>query len=880
MLLKRGRIRAICLCFLFLHMVVIANEQFETGLSIESFEKGISNQLDELGKRWSGESTRIIERGKGKCLLIEPGGAIRKVMVIPSRQKFEKDLFLWISADLIVAKEETEQAETALSLKISTYGKKPKLLFGRKDSIEKHSGFVKFLIPSKVLNRVRGKRVVVEIQVGMKSSVCLGNFTIGQLPVAMPERSYKPRHSEFIDLNAIGLVGRTANHWPAMQVFAIEKSFPAAKSGLGVGQIIIEVDGRPLPRPVLNATKYPLDEEWLANHHEPFIAKLYMHALKLGRSYMTFKVLDPKTGGKALKRMPLPKIKPSSLKGFPLRGKMGRDLYDELIQHIVREQNADGSWGMSASMGDTFGLLALLGTHDPQYKDAIYKSADYLLSRGPSGGNSSYLELWSIAFPTIAIGEYALATNDPRALAWLDTTCNGMTQGAHVNKARYMAFGHCRRGLPYGTGGLLAPLSHLIVGDALAYRAGIRSDLWEAMEPYIYAAWADNQPLGKQAMGYGAPSSGGGSDQAWCRSGLIASAVYLRGVKENMRKGLVAFMGNHHGFMRRSHGYGNPGGHLGLMGLAGADPKTFHEVIKAWAPMFLMQWQPGMGLKHVESQITNIAGADPVSSARIFSYSMAVVLSAGRKGLHVTGSKVKGWLPMPADAVPPRPVLVRSKKGVRPLRTVLLKHVTPRYTVDGSAPTSTSRIWSPGIPLNGNVFKLAYEGENKKMGPVATISLKQNPPRWRVVKAECGFPKKINGIDNVEKLSVERAQLAFDDNPKTWFRVNNGIRDNSGNYDWSVTLKNISTENCGKSFSAMVIPPAPEERAGVNDSVNTVKVEVSSNAKSWRRIEVATLAADRKVKFKNPVKTSFLRLTFTSNSKSNLIVPDIQFLVK
>ncbi len=734
-------------------------------------------------------------------------------------------------------------------------------------------------VPAAELAALRGKEITCEIVNTGRSPVVLGDVMLGERGVATPARDFKVRRSQYIDLNALGLVGFSQPHWSAMQVHEVRPDSPAA--GLVPGEVVLRVDGERFGPPVLNATRYPLDREWLERHHEPFVARLYARALAEGRDHMEFETWDPRTGRTAKRVVRLPRTEPGDWEGFPLRGKMADELYAELIDLIVREQRDNGTWGnMPASMGEAFGMMALLGTRDPRHAEVIHRTAGHLLSTPPSGGSSRYLGLWEIAFRTIALGEYALATGDPRAIAWLDTTCNAMVQGAHVNRSNYLAFGHDRRVLPYGTSGLIAPLSHLVIGDSLARRAGVDSGMARVFDPYIRGGWASNQPVGKQSQGYGSPSGGGGSDQAWCRSGLIALNCHLRGENDDIRRGLVAFMAEHHGFMRRSHGYGNPGGHLGLMALAGAAPEPFEAVMDAWAPVFAMQWMRGGGLGHVESQITNTFAKNPAASAKVFNYSLAVVLSARRQGLHVTGADDRSWLPLAEDAIPPAPILYRDLDGIRELRRALLDYVTARYTTDGSEPTAGSPVWSPGTETGGEFLKVAYEAANGRMGPSDGITTDgELSEAWQVIEADCGFPDLIHGIDDVGKLAVERAQYAFDGDPSTWLRSNGGIRPETAGSEsgWSVTLK-WRGDATPAAVAGWVFPTAPSERKGVDDSAKTVRVEASDDGVSWKEVIETEIPTDRRVRVREPLASRFLRFTLTSRSGGLLILPDVEFI--
>ncbi|SHK18205.1 F5/8 type C domain-containing protein [Rubritalea squalenifaciens DSM 18772] len=741
------------------------------------------------------------------------------------------------------------------------------------------SQLLKSVLGAEDISRLQGKKVSVEIQNVGSVPILLGKLSHGLQPLDLPKRKYKPRHSQFIDLNAIGLVCRTcpAEQWPVSQVFSITEGQPSSKSELKLGDLIVGVGGEDLQAPVLNATRYPLAEEWMKRHHEAVIARHYFKALQ-GGGVLSFEVIDPRSGQRTEKVVKLDHVSGSDYQGFPLAGAAADQLYQDLIDRIVRDQKPDGSWGtMPANSDEMYGILALLGTKDPQHRERIYKAVDYLLKHEKPSAHSKYLGLWGTAFQTIALGEYALATGDPRAVAWLDQICTGITQGGHVNKNYYFTYGHDLRVLPYGSGGLIAPLSHFVVGDALAVRLGVKSRAWDYAGPYIKAAWAGKRPYGQQAIGYGAPSSGAGADQAWCRSGLIGVAATIYDVEPEMRKGIAGFMRNQYGFMRRSHGYGNIGCYLGLMGLAGTDKEAFEEVMEAIAPIIAMQWRRGQGLLHVEPQITNVACATGKGSEDAYSYAMAVVLSIRNQGLHVTGGKEVNWMPYPKGTKPPAPQLIWKEGGVDVASASMFNFVTAVHTTDGTQPTATSPEWKPGMLVESETLTVAYKTKEGVVGNASTITSDagDSPARWKVVEADLGFPKEIVGLDS-DAFSLERAQYAFDGNPTTAMRSNTS-NTNKGQKLWTVTVDRRGAAAGKRSgILSITFPRAQKERKTVDDSVKHVWIETSQNGTTWTTVFRGEVPEDRKIVPGGQLKSRYMRFHLSSYG-GNLIMPDPVF---
>lgn len=745
---------------------------------------------------------------------------------------------------------------------------------------EYQSKMLKAVLGANDLAKYKGKALRVEIQNNGNAPVLLGSIYHDFLPLELPKRSYKPRHSQFIDLNAIGLVCRTCPgaQWPVSQVYSLTEGFAAGKSTLKVGDLILGVEDEALRFPVLNAVRYPLAEEWMKRHPEPVIARHYMKALQ-GSGVLKFDVVDPRTGQRSVKSVQLDDVSKTAYKGFPLSGDAADRLYQDLVDRVVRDQKPDGSWGtMPANSDEMYGILTLLGTRDPQHRERIYKAVDYLLKNSRPSAESKYLGLWATSFQSIALGEYALATGDPRAVAWLDQICTGITQGGHVNKNYYFTYGHDLRVLPYGSGGLIAPLSHFVVGDALAVRLGVKSQAWDYAGPYIVAAWASKRPYGEQAIGYGAPSSGGDADQAWCRSGLIGLSATLRGIEPEMRKGIAGFMRKQYGFMRRSHGYGNMGCYLGLMGLAGTDEEAFREVMANIAPIIAMQWRRGEGLLHVEPQITNVACADGKASEDAYSYAMAAVLSVRRHGLHVTGAKDTNWMPYPEGTKPPAPQLIWKAEGIDVACQSMFKFVTAVYTTDGSKPDAQSPSWEPGMKTNAEQLTVAYKTKEGIVGDATTIHSDDgdDPARWQVVEADLGFPKEIIGLDS-DALSLERARFAFDGNPTTALRTNTSST-NKGQKQWTVTIDRRGAAAGSRApIISIEFPLAKHERKGVDDSLKHLWLETSQDGKSWTTAFRGEIPQDRKVVPGGQLKARYMRLHLASISGGNLIMLDPVF---
>jgi hypothetical protein len=201
------------------------------------------------------------------------------------------------------------------------------------------------------------------------------------------------------------------------------------------------------------------------------------------------------------------------------------------------------------------------------------------------------------------------------------------------------AFGHSPSGLPYDDKALMAPCAHLLVFEGLAERCGVKSGIWEHIEPYVRHSWSDPEQGGHGGMGYN--GSYKDQDEFWSRSGLVALALHLRDHEPVMRAALTKLMVARHPWMLNSHAYGEPGGALGLLALCVTDPAGFAQVMPAWRWRYHGAWEPGYGLR----ASTPHMGAPYMGEDEILNPAHALVLTVALDGgLVLAGAPAETWL--------------------------------------------------------------------------------------------------------------------------------------------------------------------------------------------------------------------------------------------
>jgi hypothetical protein len=489
-------------------------------------------------------------------------------------------------------------------------------------------------VPSEVFRAYHGKPLVVRLEAEGSARVVIDNLRFDRFH-DVPDRPLvgKPNGKNGPDLlasGALGFTGLTEHLKTAFSVLLLREGGSAEKAGLQRSDLVVAIEGVPLPPSSLAA-----GEAWFEDSHEAHLGRAIETALREKRRHIVLTVLRDKGPVDLKCKLPL---KASFGDTFPYDDLAGR-LREDMLRWIEEAQHKKGAWPGSSAVNPFLAGLALLGTRDRAHRGALKKLAGWMLTTNPTAADTKGFSFWSIAFQGIFLCEYYLASGDKRALAWIENAIEWLPSTTHESKWGMQAFGHSPKGLPYDNKALMGPCAHLLVFDALAEICGVKSGVWKHLEPYVMHSWSDPKKKdGHGGMGYNASYKD--TAEFWSRTGLVALALKLRGHRKDMQKALTGIMVERHPWMLNSHAYGEPGAALGLIGLAAVDPKGFAQVMPAWRWRFVNAWEPGFGLRYSSPHM----GSPYMGEEEIVNPAYALLFSLRNQGLVITGGEPTRWL--------------------------------------------------------------------------------------------------------------------------------------------------------------------------------------------------------------------------------------------
>lgn len=420
----------------------------------------------------------------------------------------------------------------------------------------------------------------------------------------------------------LGFDALTEHQQTALAVMELRPRTPASKARLQPGDVILAVDGMPLP-----VNDLAPGWNWLERGHEAVLGRATEAALRAGRNTLALAILR-KDEVETIE-LELPRKRAFTTMN-PSDDPEAAALLKDCIEFLVRTQRDDGSW--SGDMIRTcYSALALLATGETKHRSRVKKAVEWALEKYDEPAKYGNLGFWSGAYAGILYSEWHLATGDKSVLPRLDALRDWAVNGRHPSSWGVPALGHGPDGLPYENKALVAPACHLLVFEALATRCGMKSGIWEMLMPYMEMAWSDPKEGGHGALGYN--RSYKDTEEFWSRSGLFAMACHLRGERADMRDAMTGFMRAHHPWIRNSHAYGEPGGALGLLGLNLAAPQAYRDTIREYAWWFSLAWEPGYGLRFTTPHM----GAPYMGEDDLINAAYALVLQGPKQSLHLTG---------------------------------------------------------------------------------------------------------------------------------------------------------------------------------------------------------------------------------------------------
>ena len=410
----------------------------------------------------------------------------------------------------------------------------------------------------------------------------------------------------------------------AFTLMSVRAGSAAEQAGLKVGDVVVSVNGIPLPLNDLNP-----GWNWFERSHESILGRASEIALEDKSSRLTLGIIRHGE----VESMNLTLRRQGAFGSMnPANDAEAAVLLGDLLKYLQKNQRQDGSWSGDI-IRTTFSSLALLATGEKRNEDAVKKAVEWSMKKYPEPDAYGNLGYWSGAYAGILYSEWFLQTGDQRVLPHLKALQSWAVAGQHQSKWNVPALGHGPSGLPYDNKSLVAPSCHLLVYEALAMRCGMESEIWELLLPYMTLAWSDPKEGGHGSLGYN--QSYKDLAEFWSRSGLFAMAAELRGEKKEMEDAMITFMHGHHPWLRNSHAYGEPGGSWGLIAMNLCAPEKYDEVMKSYAWWFSLAWEPGYGLRFTTPHM----GAPYMGEDDLINATYALVLQSSKRNLHITGFK-------------------------------------------------------------------------------------------------------------------------------------------------------------------------------------------------------------------------------------------------
>lgn len=531
----------------------------------------------------------------------------------------------------------------------------------------------------------------------------------------------------------------------------------AARAGLRVGDVIVAVDGEPLGPDSLAP-----GWRWFRASAEARLGRATLAAARAGRA-VELTVLRPGAG--VPRAIRIKSAQPAGAwESFPAEAMDKHALYQDVLASCLRRQAPNGSWGGNV-IRTSLASLALLATRDRRHAPAINRSLRWMLAKHPRPTAFGNLGFWASSYAAMFYAEARQATGDDRLDPRLAAIFGWAIDNSHTSTWQLDCLGHGPNGLPYGMKSLVAPTAHLLVGEAIAVKAGVgRARLWPLVRPTMIGAWSDPAKGGHGGLGYNASYKDKG--EFWSRTALFALSCKLRGEDEDVTRGALDIMTHRHAWLRNSHAYGEPGAALGLTALAALDRQRQRTLLGAYAWWFALAWEPGYGLRFSQPHM----GAPYMGTDDLLAAAYALVLAADRQTLLMTGATPgKPWLrlktPVKGSKLPVGRVRVRRDGEGRLILTPDARGMPVVWTRDPSLPPSKwARYRRPVARVQGEVQAcvLPPGGEPGEM-----------------VKRVFGLPKgswrvrEATGHRRPEEAR-RRAALALDDDLDTHWRADAG----------------------------------------------------------------------------------------------------------
>lgn len=348
-------------------------------------------------------------------------------------------------------------------------------------------------------------------------------------------------------------------------------------------------------------------------------------------------------------KLKLPVRSSTFAESFPSDCKHTEAVRERLLDHLVEQQRADGSWGNP--IHNTFAPLALLGSGERKYRDAVERCVRFH-ARNTKKEDTSSLVNWKYMAAGIVMSEWHLATSDRKVLEELqevyDFLCttqyldlsqvNPKVRESHPHaypknaEQQHGGWGHNPGFEGYG------PIAMITAQGALAFslmeRCGIEVD-----EVRHRAAY-DFLERGTGSNGYLWYGDSAASDSDWAdmgRTGASAIAHWMSPYREHKKlaKQHATLMSEHPESFPDTHASPLMGMAFGALG-ASLDRKAFEAILQANRWWFLLAECNDGTFAYQPNRDNAGYGAD----ARLLASTVtAFILTIPDEGLVMTGRK-------------------------------------------------------------------------------------------------------------------------------------------------------------------------------------------------------------------------------------------------
>lgn len=438
-----------------------------------------------------------------------------------------------------------------------------------------------------------------------------------------------------VPLGPIGAVIRIKWDTDRPEIVELMSRGPGERSGLDIGDIILEVNGEKPP-------KYAKPNS--AGGHGPpeTIGKAILDAQSSSQKELVLKVLK-KNGDIEDLEIKLPE-RQSFATTFPLEDPFAKEIIEASTERLVDLQGSNGAFGNDYCTA--FSGLALLASGDKKAQRAAKTTAKYLADKYELKGKTPDRKTlqtdqesnWMVCQVGIFLAEYHLATGDKSVLKAIQDCCDRMASRIDPPTGRY---GHGGTNLPYEGKGLVIINTHAHLLWALAAHCGCKIDkeVWDLSMKCLNTATTNDH-----AIGYNFSARSG--HQGGARTGSLACALRIGNLELPRLTDMGTWLGNHYKEFPDAHAMTSIGMIYGTFGLKATHYEKWEEHMRYHQWMFALttpvNWNQG---SYYYGQKGNHGGDSYLGYNRVANFTNILLLNSYRDDtLWMTGNRKKEWL--------------------------------------------------------------------------------------------------------------------------------------------------------------------------------------------------------------------------------------------